>query len=127
MESEGNRAYCRGTAGCRPTCSVRLRRRYGHHPRWMVSIHGDGRSRGLLVRDDGVLTPPPDFLRYEIPRPRRTVLGGQRRLVTGRAGSAGARKAATRRATRVARKTWPVSASITAMARPPLPAAMKSP
>jgi len=42
-------------------------------------------------------------------------------------GSDGARNAATRRATRVARNTWPVSASITAIARPPLPPAVKSP
>ena len=42
-------------------------------------------------------------------------------------GSAGARNAETSRATSVARNTWPVSASITAMARPLLPAAVKSP
>ena len=42
-------------------------------------------------------------------------------------GSAGERYAATRRATRVTRNTWPVSASMTAMAQLPFPVAVKSP
>ncbi len=39
----------------------------------------------------------------------------------------GVRKAATSRATSVARKIWPDSASMTAIARPPLVVAVKSP
>src|SRR5450755_805781 len=90
----------------------------GHcsEPAW-----GDGALDGvLLVFRAG-------FLRRVVSGVRRMVLGGRRRRLTGRAGSAGTRKAATRRATRVARNTWPASASMTAMARPLLLMAVKSP
>jgi hypothetical protein len=62
--------------------------------------------------------------------PFRTPRGGKRLgggFLGSFLGSAGERYAATRRATRVARNTWPVSASMTAMARLPFPAAVKSP
>ena len=45
----------------------------------------------------------------------------------GRVEGPGARYAVTRRATKVARNTWPVIASMTATERPPFSAAVKSP
>jgi hypothetical protein len=79
------------------------------------------------VRDEVLLPSLAGFLRYDIAVPRRALLGGQRRALAGGVGSGDARKAETRRATKVARNTWPVSASMTATARPSLPAAVKSP
>ena len=90
--------------------------------------HGPGRGAWLsaalrrpawLGRDaDEILVAfPAGRPRCDIGGVRRRARGGRRLVTAGRAGWLDPRNAATRRATRVARNTWPASASMTATAR----------